>query len=380
MVLDSLRGLCACLVVLYHFAGTGYFSRIPPIPHGGLFVDFFFVLSGFVITAGYRPRLGAGFPVGRFLLLRLGRIYPLHLFVLALFVALELLNLALPGLTARPAFSGSRTLDGLVANLLLLQTFNPVSQLSWNNPAWSIAAEFWIYAVAAAVFAWLPRRVDWAMAALAVASAVWLHASGTGINHSWDWGVVRCLYGFALGAIAWSAFPAVSRLSEGHGPGFMTLLELVMTGFVVLVVSGPNLAGLACPPVFMLAVLLFALEGGLLSRLLATAPMTLLGTLSYSIYLDHAFVQGRMLDLLQIVGKHIGTPLVAVRADGFKSLVSAPLVSDLLTLLMLALVIGTAFLTYRFVERPARLWSRRLLLGKGEGAGQPAAPPPATAV
>ena len=48
-----------------------------------MFVDFFFVLSGFVIAARYQERLSAALiSVADFLELRLGRLYPLHLFTL----------------------------------------------------------------------------------------------------------------------------------------------------------------------------------------------------------------------------------------------------------------------------------------------------------
>lgn len=53
-ILDGLRGVAAMLVVAYHLFET-YFHGAPdqPINHGYLAVDFFFVLSGFVI--GYQP-------------------------------------------------------------------------------------------------------------------------------------------------------------------------------------------------------------------------------------------------------------------------------------------------------------------------------------
>ncbi len=56
--LDGWRGVCACLVVLFHFHGYSpvYFS--PLVRNSYLFVDFFFVLSGFVIAWNYASRLG----------------------------------------------------------------------------------------------------------------------------------------------------------------------------------------------------------------------------------------------------------------------------------------------------------------------------------
>lgn len=56
-ILDGLRGVAAMLVVCYHLFET-YFGGKPdqPLNHGYLAVDFFFVLSGFVIGYAYDDR------------------------------------------------------------------------------------------------------------------------------------------------------------------------------------------------------------------------------------------------------------------------------------------------------------------------------------
>ena len=93
VALDSWRGIAACLVALYHFDAVSHVWGLPLLRHAWLFVDLFFVLSGFVIAANYQQRLLAGYGAGRFILLRLGRLYPLHFVMLAVFVALKLLLL-----------------------------------------------------------------------------------------------------------------------------------------------------------------------------------------------------------------------------------------------------------------------------------------------
>lgn len=74
-VLDALRGICALLVVLVHFRSNGYIAQLPVLRNGWLFVDYFFVLSGFVIAHSYGARLASGeVSVARFMGLRMGRI------------------------------------------------------------------------------------------------------------------------------------------------------------------------------------------------------------------------------------------------------------------------------------------------------------------
>ncbi len=56
-ILDGLRGVAAMLVVCYHLLETYYHGGTDqPINHGYLAVDFFFVLSGFVIGYAYDDR------------------------------------------------------------------------------------------------------------------------------------------------------------------------------------------------------------------------------------------------------------------------------------------------------------------------------------
>ena len=79
-ILDGLRGVAAVLVVAYHLFET-YFEGSPdqPINHGYLAVDFFFVLSGFVIGYAYDDRWGKMTTWG-FFKRRLIRLHPMVIF------------------------------------------------------------------------------------------------------------------------------------------------------------------------------------------------------------------------------------------------------------------------------------------------------------
>ena len=151
VVLDSWRGIAACLVALFHLDAYSHLYGMPFLRNSWLFVDFFFVLSGFVIAANYQQRLLDGFGVGRFLLLRLGRLYPLHFAMLALFIAFELLKvlkrIVIPTLLSVNPIAPFSTLqeapNTVVANLLLIQSLHVFDFLTWNVPSWSISTEFY---------------------------------------------------------------------------------------------------------------------------------------------------------------------------------------------------------------------------------------------
>ena len=79
-ILDGLRGVAALMVVIYHifegyaFAGGGI---IESLNHGYLAVDFFFILSGFVVGYAYDDRLGKSMKTKDFLKRRLIRLHPM---------------------------------------------------------------------------------------------------------------------------------------------------------------------------------------------------------------------------------------------------------------------------------------------------------------
>src|SRR5574344_2600026 len=80
-LLDGLRGVAALMVIWYHvFEGYSFASGAPIIEginHGYLAVDFFFILSGFVIGYAYDDRWQKGFTMKDFFKRRLIRLHPM---------------------------------------------------------------------------------------------------------------------------------------------------------------------------------------------------------------------------------------------------------------------------------------------------------------
>lgn len=146
---DALRGICALLVAMLHCETYSHVQGVRFFNNAYLFVDFFFVLSGFVIAANYAERLRDGYGLGRFAVLRFGRVYPLYLVTLLAFVAMEVLQVLVPALGAmgsgEPFAAPRQSLDTILANVFLLQSFGTYDFLTWNTPGWSIATEFWTY-------------------------------------------------------------------------------------------------------------------------------------------------------------------------------------------------------------------------------------------
>ncbi|HET7365780.1 MAG TPA: acyltransferase [Burkholderiales bacterium] len=349
--LDSWRGIAACLVALYHLRlySDSHLVALPLLQHSYLFVDFFFVLSGFVIAANYEQRLAEGLSLWRFALLRFGRLYPLHLSLLALCILLHLAHSAsdLSSVSAfQPPFWSA---DTIVANLLMVHSLHVFDFPTWNQPSWSISTEFYTYLLFGLALAACKRRIGMLMIPVIVAATLALWILVDDMDTTFDWGLVRCILGFATGVLAWHARRA-TRLRSG------TALELATLGLVVAFVwlAGRTRFSLAAPAVFAPAVLVFAAEAGAASRLLRARTFLWLGAHSYSIYLVHFVVAWLLLDAAKLAS--VGG--IALYADG--KLGRGPWQGDLAYLLYFAFVLGVAAFTYRTIEFPARAWFRRL--------------------
>ena len=354
------------MVVLLHFKTRGLISTASLVSNSFLFVDFFFVLSGFVIAASYGERLSSGFAIRKFIMLRLGRIYPLHLTMLLLFLSFEIvMSLGLLGSADRQPFVGINSPGMFVASLLLIQTFLGADGTYWNGPSWSIAVEMWTYLLFAFGLRYLGRAIVPVSLVLAAACALYVtSATDRYLNVFHHAALARCLFGFALGMMA---FRLHSRLpTRLWGPILATALELVavaaVIGMVIVAASGP--VTLAIPPLFFCVVLLFARQGGVVSGLLGTRPFLLLGMLSYSIYMIHAFIEYRLLNVLALIGRvsHGRLSLIAIE-NGHAMIGGSPLFGDVMSFVMLAITILCAYATYRLIEKPGQKWSRDKVLG-----------------
>src|SRR4051794_33406485 len=131
------------LPVLSHFYAEPFFRN------SYLFVDFFFVLSGFVITFSYGDKIVDWRSAGKFMVRRIGRIWPLHMVMLFLFFDLEvvkyLMNSWYGGAHQLP-FTGETSPEALLTNTLLIHAAGIHDVNTWNKVSWSISAEFVVYA------------------------------------------------------------------------------------------------------------------------------------------------------------------------------------------------------------------------------------------
>lgn len=304
-VLDIFRGIFSSLVVFFHMST---FSATPVINNtfirnSDLFVDFFFVLSGFVIAYSYQS-ISTGAELNRFYKKRFFRLYPLHLIVLLAFVAIELSKHFAAGyVQVNKLDNVSNNWSTFFSNLFLLNSVKlpGIYDVSWNIASWSISAEMIAYVVFGLTMFLIAKAklnsVKLFIYALVVFIGVaLLHIfTGTfGLLFTFDYGFLRGITGFFVGVICFTTFNKYKVNLRTTGNSLFSVLEILMLGFTItLVCYGDDLKsyGFIYLATFFTTILIFAFEKGWLSAQLKRSKfLHLTGQYSYSIYMIHTLI------------------------------------------------------------------------------------------
>ncbi len=145
--LTSLRFFAAFYVILFHahdFSGVDLYALTNLFNSGYLAVDFFFILSGFILSYTYYPQIiEKSFSYSDFFIKRVARIYPVHIFTLLLMLVI-ITFIKLAGVTWSHDMETSNFYE-FIKNILMVHSWAFYSNLSYNQPSWSISAEFFAY-------------------------------------------------------------------------------------------------------------------------------------------------------------------------------------------------------------------------------------------
>ncbi len=378
--LDSMRGVFALLVVAYHTPVTHLFMDAQIVRNGHVAVYFFFVLSGFVITLAYGRRIASRVDAARFVVARIGRLWPLHLFVMTMLVGIVAMRVIGDRMGAVPYGAGGAgdplALRFLVQGLML-HAFSNEATGEINSVSWSIAVEFWLYLLFAATLLLGGRRI--AVAATLAAIALGFAALAGLVTMPFGnarMGFWLALFYFPIGVVGYRAWDAL----RARGGRVGTWVELAcVASFAALLwawddLPMPHLWGALC---FGGGIVLLALGDGAVSRALNAPIMTMLGDRSYSIYMIHMLVLilfGITLRITEIatgwslytMGDFDGATIPLVTLGG-------ALGANLGFAGLLLLIVYLSGLTYRYVELPGQRFARRLTGARPALEGGPAA-------
>ncbi|MFM8914704.1 MAG: acyltransferase family protein, partial [Candidatus Limnocylindrus sp.] len=333
--IEGLRGVSILLVLLFH-------AGLPWTPGGFVGVDVFFVISGFLITGKLwrESQQPGGLNITKFYAWRIRRLLPAALVAVSVITLVGLL-LSAPLDRSELAADGAASALSL-ANMRFIGSVDYFAATASPSPFlhfWSLSVEEQFYLVWPALILLLTwrggglRRLIAALLIGVVASfalSLWLTDASPARafyllpTRVWQLGVGGLLALIGLvgtsqraGGVAWVGLAAIvvsgaALTADLPYPGFAALLPTV--GAVALLYGG-------------------AAPGGPV-RLLTTAPLRLLGKISYSLYLWHW-------PLLVLPIMFLERPLT-----GAEVVVS------------IAAAIGVSWLSWRFVEQPLRYGDR----------------------
>lgn len=360
--LTGLRTLLALTILMFHFPPNGLVSAkypwltlYPIVNIGYVFVSFFFLISGFILSYNYAHR-PEGVRKADFWMARFSRLYPVYL--LTMLISLPMLMLEWH---SRPH---GQFWWGLVLTPLLLQGFSPTLATFWNTVSWTLSCEVVLYLA----FPWL-LKLRWPRSPHTLVLMVlgfWILGL---VPHTFYWltnpdhlaqPVTRFSDGFWLSALKYTpaaylctfcAGLTLGRLQDVSPLRETTRLRLGLAGFALawlavyhVVPRMPYIlvhGGLLTP---VWAMVILGLAGpSSLARVFSVKPLVIVGTSTYALYLLHF----NLFQLLQ--WHHVAERLHVTRLDPWISY---------------AFVLAFAMAVRRWVEYPSQLaiqgwWKRR---------------------
>lgn len=334
-LLDGARGIAAISVVFFHF----YLYQFKLFSGLSIAVDFFFVLSGFVLGPGLLgPRKSSR---KKFILGRLFRLYPAIFFSFIIILLTQSIPFLRETSTA-PLFS----FTSYILAILLLQIFIASIYLV-NGVLWSLSAELFVNTIA--VFFVTQRRtisVLITIGFLLELISIYQYSSSLFFNEINFWWIGRSLVGFNLGLLLYIRNSNKNRaldLAKSTHPKSIKIFILIVLGYLFASYSSDFI--ILAAPIFYFVIGEIILVNQLSIPSMYTRFCSWLGEISYGIYIFHIPVN----QLLS--GNFLETYLY------FDLELRIFMILGLLIKLFSTLLV--AMFSLRFIEKPFRHWATK---------------------
>lgn len=305
--LDGLRGAAAAIVLTGHLSGPFH----PFTTHGYLAVDFFFLMSGFVVAGAYEDKLKAGWGVANFLRARLARLWPLY--ALSFVVGLACYVIARALKPSDDFLFPAMPLASIVAMGILFvpqfARYGGGAAFPLNPAAWSLSVEIFGNLVYAAVARSVSNTVLKAVVAVGAAGIAMILFRTGWLNVGVDvdelaCGYLRYAFSFPLGVLFWRM----------HAAG--TLPRLPVPAILPVVVGVALMSGLGPEtPFYDAAVVLLAFPV-LMIAAVSSEPSARLapffawaGAVSYPLYALHEPITGLIFTIMPKGAAHVAVVL-----------------------------------------------------------------------
>lgn len=355
--LESLRGIAALVVVLYHVPAWNPGTHdIAIIRSGFMMVDLFFVLSGFVICTAYAQRIITVQELAKFQFLRLGRLYPVHVLFLVLFLGIELLKYILQNHYGVASMSkqpfDQNNLAAFMRDIFMIKAFWPNEQaITFNSPAWSISAEFYTYLIFGVIALNFARLKNYIFASLGVTATVILFVYRP---EHYDF-MLRCIAGFFIGCMLATGIQSL-RNKMTLNPIWIPISFLLIALFMTLGHDAQAIKVLIYPLTALLMAAMLLSREHFWKNIFLHPALVWLGTISFSLYMSHGFVLWFYQQVIRVLFHPPEVLIKGLSTPQFEFPLALALVIGFLATCLLV-----AELTYRLVEKPFREKSRAMV-------------------
>lgn len=336
---DGLRGLAALGVAAGSWGVYSIWADVDFVRNLSLLADFVLVIAGFIVSRAHRDQLVSSRRVGRFIFARTGRLLPLHVACLAVFLSID----ALVSLAHGDYRAGA--VGDYLATLFLVQIFVTETQI-WNAPAWIVAVELhfsYLFALLSMGGVMTGKRGRGSLVAVLTLMMLTRYAFAGELSALPDL-LMRGAIAFMTGALLYGivANNNVTRVIRRAKKQSGAAVELWALSAVIafLIFAPPSWAAFA-PLVFGYCLLIFVRKFCSTAEVLTTPPLQRLGDLSYSILLTHSLLIHPIAGLTALLGS-----------------VAPAVVTVLLPAYLLALI-ALSEVMFRAVEAPTRraMWA-----------------------
>jgi peptidoglycan/LPS O-acetylase OafA/YrhL len=295
ILLDGLRGVAAFIVLVFHLVQQHTFTALP---YASLAVDFFYVLSGFVVANAYERKILSGeMQAIEFIGIRIRRLYPLVFLSTSIGILMALLAVI---------FKDSITLPQLIKvgalGLLVLPSFVfPQWRTAYplNMASWSLTFEAFVNLVYISIVRQLTTKALILIVALSWIALLLLVNYANGISggnnqEGWFLGFFRVMFPFFVGVALYRFKPQPKEHSA-------TGIALVLAFAVILLVNWPNYKICSLIYVSIIFPAIVCIGSGITISHRTNAFLHQLGLISYPIYI----MQGPILRIGEEIMKHI---------------------------------------------------------------------------
>lgn len=297
--LTGIRGVAALWVILFHIGqGIPGYSLLPWltgssfVENGFRGVDLFFILSGFIMMHVHAQdfTLLSRRALWDFAIMRCIRIYPAHLIVLLLILAVVIASPAYVAWSRAwnlPLHTPAYTALSFFQTATLTTRWLVPDYGMWNGVTWSLSVELLAYTSLPILAHLLPRTQSPALClfvafgSLAVALCLLVAVGNYDGGSPNRPGLLRGFGGFAAGA-ALCRFGTVAHITNRQAQW----LALGAVAFIMVLLLVPRFT-ILMPFGFAVLIMALAYRVGVIDRLLSSRPAMFFGKISFSLYLVH---------------------------------------------------------------------------------------------